>query len=302
MYELNSEVASLLSSVGGRRGCCQTPMPGQPQQWASGELELAVDRMASLDVDTAGVGLGPLRLLGRRRRRLRALGLVAASCMAGCRDPFGEHPLPAAPRPLFPGEVGRSDKHAAIIGWWSPLLHLLFFGRGWVRPDLGLARWLDLGQPDHDPVLRLVKRWWGTQVADMLAWAGQQDALRSIATEINSALHTTSQPARLPDRWADRRASPEWRGIWGTDYDGMHLSDHVVTPVSYNRDDPAHLLAVPTSDGPPRAVLMLSGYGGWYATLSAMGSALPTLPDGHAWRVDVIVRQLGWLGSTGARA
>ena len=119
------------------------------------------------------------------------------------------------------------------MAWWAPLLHLLSFGSGWVRPDLGLARWLDLGQPDDDPVLRLVRRWWGPQVADVLAWAGQLDTLAEISSAIGAAVHATPKPARLPDRSAGRRSSPEWEGTVGRrKRQPAHLGDHVVTSPS----------------------------------------------------------------------
>jgi hypothetical protein len=81
-------------------------------------------------------------------------------------DPLGEHALPPAPRPVG---LGDADSRDYACAWWGPLLQLLFFAKGWVRPDLGLARWLGLGQPDDDPVLKIVSRWWGSRVVEVLA-------------------------------------------------------------------------------------------------------------------------------------
>src|SRR5262245_43431795 len=75
-------------------------------------------------------------------------------------DPAGSH---APPKPPPPGH------HGYMTAWWGPLPQLLFFGLGWIRPDLGLVRWIDIGQPTEDPVLRTVKRWWGPQLLDYLA-------------------------------------------------------------------------------------------------------------------------------------
>ena len=61
-------------------------------------------------------------------------------------DPSGNHPVPPPPNAQV-SIFATSSQHAHAIAWWSPLLNLLFFGSGWVRPDLGLARWLELGQP-----------------------------------------------------------------------------------------------------------------------------------------------------------
>ena len=81
--------------------------------------------------------------------------------------------------------------------------------------DLGLARWLEHGRPDEDPVLRVVTRWWGPYLADLLAWASGSDVLRQAASEIGAALHTSVNDVPLPDDWADRRQSPEWLNVWG---------------------------------------------------------------------------------------
>jgi hypothetical protein len=212
-------------------------------------------------------------------------------------DPVGDHPVPPVPPVRRSGDDDYNEKHAYTLAWWSPLFHLLFFAKGWARPDLGLARWLDLGQPDDDPVLRLVKQWWGSQIADVLAWAGWSDMLEQMAAQVSTSVHTRLTPARLPDRWADRRSSPRWENAWGGGGDSMHLSYHVLTPVAEAHDNAVHLVANPEGAGPARAALMLSQYEGWYATLSRLGPALPRRADGRSWHVYVVVRPLGWLGS-----
>ena len=44
------------------------------------------------------------------------------------------------------------------------------FGLGWARPDLGITRWIDLGRPIEEPVLRAVQRWWGQDAEGFVAW------------------------------------------------------------------------------------------------------------------------------------
>ena len=74
----------------------------------------------------------------------------------------------------------------------------------------------------------------------------------------------------------------------------MHSS-----PVWDNSQSRAGELIVPASHvgDTRRAVLMLSAYEGWYLTLSRLGATLPAREDGRSWRVNVVVRPLGWLGS-----
>lgn len=210
-------------------------------------------------------------------------------------DPLGAHPLPPPPGPLRWEDKDGPHSHAYTIAWWAPLLHLLFFGLGWVQPDLGLARWLDGGQSDDDPVLRTVKRWWGPYVADLLAWAGGPGKLHDISSRIAEATGTTATTARLPDRWAGHR-SPGWEQVWGGGGDSLHLGAHVITAAEAAEYDPHDVVLATDLVGSPRAVLSLPAYQGWYTTLGHFGAKLPARADGRMWRVSVIIRPLGSLG------
>ena len=214
-------------------------------------------------------------------------------------DPHGEHALPSVPHPLGQDGDDHPASHPYVLAWWAPLLYLLFFGSGWVRPDLGLARWFDLGQPTDDPVLKIIKRWWGSQVLDVLAWSSCVNTLTEMAAQIGTVTHTAAQRIPLPDRWPERRREPNWGSVWGSGSDPMHLSVHALSPVWDNSHTPDGELIVPASHtrDTGRTVLMLSAYEGWYKTLSRLGATLPARRDGRSWRVDVVVRPLGWLGS-----
>jgi hypothetical protein len=210
-------------------------------------------------------------------------------------DPSGDHPVPPAPNAQTP--IHRTDQgRSYAIAWWSPLLHLLFFGSGWVRPDLGLARWLELGQPQEDPVLRVVSQWWGTHLDDVLGWAGREPGVRRMAMDINDVLHIPTTGVEFPDRCANRRQSREWQNVWGEGSDSMHLTAHTLSPVWTNHAPGIHIVTEAAQEKSPRAVLMLPAYQGWYKRLHRVGAKLPVLPDGSSWRVDVVVRPLGWLG------
>jgi hypothetical protein len=209
-------------------------------------------------------------------------------------DPGGPHPLPPPPGPADWGEGEHPSEHPETLAWWTPLFHLLLFGLGWVRPDLGLARWIEHGRPDQDPVLRVVNRWWGENVTDVLAWSARNDVLRDMAAAAAGEDGGTLFPCELPDRWAERRRSLEWRRVWGTDNDSMHLGGHGITPVW--GPEPQRSLLATAPDGRSDAVLVLRSYEGWYATLREAASHLPSRADGRSWRVNVVVEPLGSLG------
>jgi hypothetical protein len=204
-------------------------------------------------------------------------------------DPRGDHRVPPAPT-VRAAIYKNKQTHSGAIAWWSPLLQLLFFGSGWVRPDLGLARWLELGQPQNDPVLRVVARWWGPHVADVLAWAGHEQVVHHLAKQISDSLHIPTTDVALPDRWADRRRLQEWEDVWGGGGDSMHLTDYTRNPIWTNHAVGVHMVT-DSAQMQPRAVLMLSPYEGWYKRLHYLGSKLPARSDDDSWRVDVIVRE-----------
>ena len=192
--------------------------------------------------------------------------------------------------------------HAYRIAWWAPLLHLLLYGLGWPRPDQGLQRWDRLGRPNSDPILTTVERWWGSELEGFLAWcAVSGTAFSQIVNLARTAAGTQNaiSASRLLATDLDVTKSSEWLATWGGGGDSLHLSTHVVTPASELRGDPLSSVQflVPQATESRRATLLLDGYAGWYRNLSERGSQLPARPDGRYWQVDVIVRQLGWLGT-----
>ena len=71
-------------------------------------------------------------------------------------------------------------------------------------------------------MLRVVARWWGPYLADLLAWTGREQVLREAAMQIGAALHTPVNDVLLSDDWADRRRFPEWENLWGKNGDDLH--------------------------------------------------------------------------------
>jgi hypothetical protein len=58
----------------------------------------------------------------------------------------------------------------------------------------------------------------------------------------------------------------------------------------------ARPLPVRTSVTDRRAVLLLDSMMGWYRALVSETRSLPK-PKGHSWRLEVVVKPVGWLGT-----
>lgn len=145
-----------------------------------------------------------------------------------CAEPdLVEPPTRPAARPVDTYDWG---VHSERISFFAPLLHVLMFGLGWARPDLGITRWIDLGRLVEEPVLRAVQRWWGQDAGSFVAWM-------SVSSVAQSQVHAllTSTPAEqvdwVDDRYASLRSEPEWETIWGGGSDSMHLTGHVEAPL-----------------------------------------------------------------------
>jgi hypothetical protein len=200
-------------------------------------------------------------------------------------DPTGTHPYP---------ELSRAESwpHGAAA-YWAPLTHLLLYSFGWRSTDdrlsdrvvmgRGLTELLDadLHHLPQDTRLAFMNEVWG------------EDELRDFADWALS----DGQPV-------DANGRPrEWRTRAGTAFDGgtdaLHLSAHWSTPIDSLIG--SALIPVPSAwtdsrPDPPSASILLDAYVGWAAALDAFGNALPAPASGRSWRVDVVVRRIGWLG------
>ncbi len=209
-----------------------------------------------------------------------------------CAEPsVGDYPH--HPRPRIENDWSSFEAH---IAFFSPLLHLLLYGLGWSRPALGLARWIEQGRPTEEPVLAVVDRWWGREVDSFVAWLAGAPNVRDNLRETMTGLPSSDEGRRTPylDAFNRLRTSEEWLSVWGGGWDEMHLSGHVLAPLTESKSAPRFAHASTTGSAVPRAVLMTPAYAGWYAALRAYPE--PTRFDGHDLRVDVVCPALGWLG------
>lgn len=204
-------------------------------------------------------------------------------------DPDGPHPFPPSPRAPF-------QDHGEVIAWWSPLFHLVFFGLGWPRPDVGLARWLNAGRPTDDPILRVIDQWWGDDVKDAVAWACHTPVFPNFCQTLAGSVGTRVTSTPLRDLYAERRRDPDWGQVWGGGGDSMHISHFMMDAWNGPVADPPGSLF---HEGNPSRVmiLLLPRYGGWYSALAAHGATLPNRDDGRSWQVKVVIEPLGVLGT-----
>ncbi|WP_156742728.1 hypothetical protein [Occultella aeris] len=210
-----------------------------------------------------------------------------------CAEPALSEPIPRSPTSSGPFQ---DERLGAAAAFWAPLLHLLHFGLGWHRADLGLERWHEMGRPTDDPILRVVDRWWGPEIPDLLALHARDGLLSASAAKVRDpGLPPLDRTREIGPQWARRAREPEWQRRWGGG-DPLHLASHLIP--SGGRDGPGVLFG-PQSEGTGsnqrrQYVLVCETYVGWHWDLHQIRDRVDE--NGHSHRVDVYCRPIGWLG------
>lgn len=218
-------------------------------------------------------------------------GRHLALAWRACAEPALAGALPPEPTPDRPGEMSGD-----LVAYWGPLLHLLIFGLGWQRPDLGLARWTQMGRPTDDPVLNIVNRWYGKKIDDFLAWTAVSTDVQLLGERLaQEGPYRLVSTERVVDLFPERRSASDWTAVWG-EGDPLHLTLHALSPITYptERSLDARHHTQPPNDGPERMTIVLGQYLAWYATLWHYHPELGA--DGRSIRTDVFVKPIGWMG------
>lgn len=204
--------------------------------------------------------------------------------------PRAAHPVPAAPT------HAPDEPHSQALGYWGALHYLLLRRLGWSAPHRGLMRWYDAGKPTDDPTLALVAGIWDTDgfLDVYLAWL-----LRLQPRFLHGETVVPQNPEPLDAAWsrwleatvAREEQSPAPHFALTGGWNPLHLTGHIGeggTP------DPTSTLTV-TDPQRNRAVFLTDTMDAWYDDLRTKFDTLPA--STRSWRVEVVVRPVGVLGT-----
>lgn len=185
------------------------------------------------------------------------------------------------------------------LAYWEALLHFLIYTLGWARPDRGLKWWYDAGKPTDEPHLRFLSDIWGKdgQLDWFAAWLWTTEYLPPAAMLLSklTGYQDDGRPVAVDRAWVDLQVrQAEASGIrYPGQGDTLHLSGHFAAPL---QEPEGEAFIFHGDVEKRRAVLMLDSMVGWYAALIRHGASLPDAGD-RSWRVDVVVRPVGLLGT-----
>ena len=198
-----------------------------------------------------------------------------------------------------PASPDLGDDHEQSLGYWTPLHYLLLHRLGWAHPDRGLRWWYDAGKPVDDPTLSLISEVWdrdGTLDA-YLGWLlqGRPAFLDQESAEAATWPEELEPLSPKWGRWAsDVQTASEQSGLqyFQGGWDPLHLTGH---SGEGGEPDPTSTISV-ISRSDRRAVFLTNTMDAWYFDFEKKAEKLPDTGQ-RAWRVDVIVRPVGFLGT-----
>ncbi|TFD32125.1 hypothetical protein E3T34_09235 [Cryobacterium sp. TMT1-62] len=207
----------------------------------------------------------------------------------------------AAPLSLqrVPAAPDVRDVHEQALGYWAALHYLLLHRLGWAHPDRGLRWWYDEGKPVEDPTLSLISEVWDRDgnLDAYLGWLLKGRPVFLNADGPESATWPADLEPLAPhwERWvreveaaAELTGSEYFQGGW----DPLHLTGH---SGECGVPDPTSTISV-ISRIDRRASFLTNTMDAWHFDLEKQAKKLPDIGQ-RSWRVDVIVRPVGFLGT-----
>lgn len=210
-------------------------------------------------------------------------------------------PVPLSLRARFDG-----INHPGAV--WVSALQLAMFSLGWQSPAFGLYRWMQEGFPTEDPRLEVIAHLIGPDVTDsalnLLSFLylerGRDLSITGPACISHDDWRNSTAPAEVGRYATSQRVSHEPLPMMPFRYgngetDPCHISPHTLIPIAHGGGGTGAELLRDESQG--RAVFIAERYAAWYAQLHDVAATLVPRHDGRSWRVDVVVKPVGWLGT-----
>ena len=205
-------------------------------------------------------------------------------------SPHSFESVPAMPR----------GEHANALGYWGALHYLLLHRLGWANPARGLRWWYESGKPTEDPTLALVAQMWGRDgmLDRYLYWLLSRPHVFMTADEVAVWGMEPETMDALSGRWQQwmtgfRESFEPTKYPWFSSLgegDPLHLTGH--GGEAGIADPRAHISVVSATD--KSAIFVTRSMDAWHFDLSKHAM---TLPDrGDHWRVDVLVKPVGFVG------
>ena len=205
-------------------------------------------------------------------------------------SPLSGQAVPSAPEP---GDLDQA------LGYWTALHYLLLHRLGWASPDRGLRWWYDQGKPVDDPTLSLISEVWDRDgsLDVYLAWLLQGRPVFLDPESVTSAEWPSVLEPLAPrwERWVGEvRSTAALSGLrhFTGGWDPLHLTGNWGEG---GEPDPQSTISM-VSRSERRAVFLTNTMDAWHFDLEKQAKQLPDIGQ-RFWRVDVIVRPVGFLGT-----
>lgn len=222
-------------------------------------------------------------------------------CLA---DPQRAMVMPAAPDERANWS---ESQHNQRLAYYTCLQSFLTYSFGWTRHDKGLDWWRKRDFAELDDRTALIRAVWHTDdtLMGFFAWCTTVDPALAVRPLKRWARDPDRRPLSLDKETETAVMRALSRPPWTGGSDPMHLGggDHggaASVSSAYlggAATEPSHGRLLGADPELRQAVFVADRVEGWYEMLCEEGADLPELPQSRNWRVDVYVREIGFVGT-----